>query len=66
MPSQSVTFGGAVVGLLIGVVVLLFGFLQGAEEGVNALILGGGILAIVSVSWMAWGISALEAPGDAH
>jgi hypothetical protein len=61
MVSERAGFGGAVVGLLIGMVVMILGVLQG---GGNPTLAAGSALMMASVGWLALGLGLLESGGE--
>lgn len=59
MANESVAVYGPVVGLVVGMVVMILGVLQG---GINPVLIGGSILMVACVGWLSLSIAKL--PGD--
>jgi hypothetical protein len=59
MSNETVAFYGPVVGLVLGMVVMILGVLQG---GINPVLIGGSTVMVLSVGWLSMNVGNL--PGD--
>lgn len=57
MDQETVAFGGPLVGIVVGLVVLIAGVPAG---GLNPVLTAGGLIALVSVGVLARNVGALE------
>ena len=62
MASESSVFGTAVVGIIVGLAVLLWG----AEHGQNTLVAGGGIVVLAAIGLMTVYLNGMDGPADGH
>jgi uncharacterized protein YjlB len=60
MASDSSVFGLAVLGVVVGLAVLLFG----AEEGDNTIVSAGGVVVLAAVGLMTLRLSRMDAPAE--
>lgn len=59
MPRESVVFGAAVIGVIIGLSIVLFGEALGGRMDFLSI---GGVVVLLSVGWIALNVSRLESP----